>query len=73
MERYGLILRCYHSFCLEGLKKTKRALARTFQKLSVPRSCLEKWPIFLPFLCYNMQMQYHNQNLAEVETMPRAL
>jgi hypothetical protein len=35
----------------------------TFQEISGPLAYLEKWPLFLPFSCYNMQMQYQKQNL----------
>jgi hypothetical protein len=35
----------------------------TFQELFGPPAYLEKWPLFLPFLCYNIQTQYQKQNL----------
>jgi hypothetical protein len=35
----------------------------TFQEFFGPPAYLEKWPLFLSFSCYNMQMQYQNKNL----------
>jgi hypothetical protein len=37
--------------------------AVTIQELFEPSAYMEKWPLFLPFSCFIMQMHYQKQNL----------